>query len=83
MKKEPAANISPGTYRHFKGKRYKVVGIARHSETLEALVIYRALYASKEFGKDTLWARPKENFLEKVVVDGKKVPRFRMIQKKT
>jgi hypothetical protein len=68
-----------GKYQHFKGKKYEVLGIARHSETLEELVMYRALYASKEFGKDALWARPKKMFFDKVVIDGKIVPRFRKV----
>jgi cyclomaltodextrinase / maltogenic alpha-amylase / neopullulanase len=69
-------NIKLGKYRHYKGNLYEVIGVARHSETLEELVIYRALYDSPEFGKNALWARPKKMFLEDVLVDGKKVPRF-------
>ena len=60
----------PGRYRHYKGNFYEVVGLARHSETLEELVVYRALY------NDTLWVRPRGMFLESVVVDGQTVPRF-------
>jgi len=68
-----------GRYRHFKGKEYEVIGVARHSETLEELVIYKALYDS-EFGKGALWARPKEDFLgEKKLKDGKVVKRFEKI----
>ena len=70
-----------GKYRHFKGKLYEVIGVARHSETLEELVVYRALNESKEFGKKALWVRPKKMFLEKVVVEGKKLPRFEYIGK--
>ncbi len=73
--------IKPGKYQHYKGKFYEVIGTARHSETLEELVIYRALYESEEFGKNALWARPKKMFLETVTVDGKEVPRFRLIEK--
>lgn len=65
-----------GKYEHYKGKRYEVIGVARHSETLEELVIYRALY-----GRYDLWARPLKMFLEKVVVNGKKVPRFKYVGK--
>ncbi len=54
--------------------------MARHSETLEELVVYRALYNSEEFGKNALWARPKKMFLEKVTVDDREVPRFRPVE---
>ncbi len=63
-----------GKYRHYKGKEYKVIGVAKHSETLEELVAYRALY-----GNRNLWVRPLKMFLEKVVVDGKKVSRFEYV----
>ena len=69
-----------GKYEHYKGKQYEVIGLARHSETLEELVVYRALYDSKEFGKNALWVRPKSMFLENVTIDGKEVPRFRHIR---
>ena len=62
---------TPGTYRHFKGNLYKVIGTATHSETLETLVVYQPLY-----GEGKLWVRPLASFLEKVVVDGKEVGRF-------
>ena len=68
-------NLQLGKYKHYKGKMYEVVGIAKHSETLEALVVYRALY-----GENELWARPLKMFLEEVEVDGKKVPRFEFIK---
>lgn len=73
--------IKLGKYQHFKGNFYEVIGVARHSETLEELVAYRALYVSKEFGKNILWVRPKSIFLEKVEVEGKKFPRFKFISK--
>ena len=63
-----------GRYRHFKGKEYEVIGIAKHSETLEELVVYRALY-----GEHDLWVRPLKIFLEEVEVNGKKIPRFEYI----
>jgi len=75
-------DIKPGIYQHFKGNIYEVVGVALHSETMEELVIYRSLYDSEKFGKNTLWARPKVMFFETVTVDGKKVPRFKYIRKK-
>ena len=71
-------DVKPGTYQHYKGKRYEVIGICRHSETLEEFVVYRALYES-EFGKNALWVRPKKMFMETVIVDGKEVPRFKYI----
>ena len=68
-----------GKYRHYKGNDYEVIGLAKHTETQEALVVYKALYDSKEFGPDALWVRPLKMFLEKVSVDGKDVPRFEYI----
>ncbi len=68
-----------GRYRHYKGKEYEVVGIARHSETLEEMVVYRALYDSKKFGNNALWVRPESMFLEEIEVDGIKVRRFEFI----
>jgi hypothetical protein len=67
--------ITPGRYQHYKGGEYEVIGVARHSETGEELVVYRQLYQS-DYPKDTLWARPKEMFLEEVEIEGEKVPRF-------
>ncbi|MEK7649489.1 MAG: DUF1653 domain-containing protein [Patescibacteria group bacterium] len=63
-----------GEYEHYKGKRYKVIGVAQHSETLEELVVYQKLYDDQ-----SLWVRPLKMFLEDVEVEGKKVPRFRFI----
>lgn len=74
------AEVKLGKYKHFKGKFYEVVGVARHSETLEELVVYKALYNSEEFGNNALWLRPKMMFLEKVEVDSKMVPRFEYIE---
>ncbi len=74
-------DIKIGRYRHYKGNEYEVIGIAKHSETLEDLVIYKALYESKEFGNEALWARPAAMFLEMVKVDGKDIPRFQYIEK--
>jgi hypothetical protein len=68
-----------GKYQHYKGKFYEVIGVARHSETLEELVVYRALYDSEEFGKNALWVRPKSMFLENVNVGGREIPRFRYV----
>lgn len=63
--------LEPGPYRHYKGNDYTVLGIARHSETLEELVVYRA-----EYGGRGLWVRPLEMFLESVQVDGETRQRF-------
>lgn len=73
------AELKLGKYEHCKGKQYEVIGLVRHSETLEELVIYKALYDSEEFGNNALWARPKSMFLETVNIDGKEVPRFKHI----
>lgn len=67
-------NIKPGRYRHFKGKEYEVLGVARHSETEEELVVYRALYG--DFG---LWVRPVSMWNETVERDGKTFRRFTYI----
>ena len=72
--------IKIGKYKHYKGKLYKVIGIAKHSETLEELVVYQALYESKEFGNNAIWVRPAKIFTEKVILNGKEVPRFELIE---
>lgn len=63
--------ITPGRYRHYKGKAYTVLGVARHSETLEELVVYR-----QEYGDRGLWVRPAAMFSETVTVGEREVPRF-------
>ncbi|QDU23436.1 DUF1653 domain-containing protein [Urbifossiella limnaea] len=63
--------VPVGRYRHFKGGEYEVLGLARHSETDERLVVYRPLY-----GDGGLWVRPVAMFLESVEHDGRTVPRF-------
>ena len=63
--------IRPGIWRHFKGNRYQVIGVAKHSETLEPMVVYRALY-----GEGGLWVRPASMWLETVERDGKTYQRF-------
>ncbi len=67
--------IKRGKYRHYKGNEYEVIGMARHSETLEELVIYRALY-----GNHDIWARPVSMWNEKILVNGKEVPRFEFLE---
>ena len=71
--------IKQGIYKHYKGNNYEVIGTARHSETLEELVVYRALYKSKEFGKNALWVRPRKMFFEDIEFEGKIVKRFRLL----
>jgi len=66
--------IAPGKYRHFKGGLYEVLGIARHSETQEEMVVYRPLY-----GEAGLWVRPRAMFDETVTHEGKLQPRFQRI----
>lgn len=66
--------IKPGLYEHYKGNKYRVIGVARHTETLEEVVVYHSLYG--DYG---LWVRPLTMFQEMVEVDGKKQPRFRFI----
>ena len=67
----PLPTTPPGRYRHYKGNEYEVIGVARHSETLEPLVIYRPLYNATG-----LWARPHAMFFETVTIDGVVQPRF-------
>lgn len=67
--------IRLGKYRHYKGGEYAVHGIARHSETEEAMVVYTPLY-----GEGGLWVRPLVMFVETVVSDGKRVPRFELVE---
>lgn len=73
------AEIRPGIYEHYKGKRYEVVGVARHSETEERLVVYRALYEHPTLGYGSFWVRPESMFAEDVLLDGRPVPRFRFV----
>lgn len=70
----PLPDTPTGRYRHYKGGEYEVIGVARHSETHEALVVYRPLYNSTGW-----WVRPHAMFFEHVVVDGKPQPRFSRI----
>ena len=70
-----SASVRLGRYRHFKGKYYEVLGVARHSETMEEYVVYRALY-----GKRGLWVRPLSMFTQMVERDGKLQPRFAYVE---
>ncbi len=69
------STIQPGRYRHFKGKEYQVIGTARHSETLEEMVVYRALY-----GEGGLWVRPAAMWNETVERDGYRGSRFTPVE---
>ncbi len=66
--------LPAGRYRHYKQLNYEVLGVVRHSETLEPLVLYKALY-----GEQGLWVRPFAMFTEEVVVDGVNRPRFQKL----
>ena len=67
-------NLKLGKYRHYKGHEYEVIGFARHSETLEDMVIYKSLY-----GEGGTWVRLKAMFFEKVMVNGKEIARFKYL----
>ena len=69
-----------GKYKHYKGKEYKVIGIATHSETLEEMVIYEALYEIEDKGFNSLWVRPKKMFEEQIEHNGTMVNRFQHIE---
>lgn len=69
------STVKPGRYRHFKGNEYEVIGTARHSETLEEMVVYRALY-----GDGGLWVRPAAMWTEQIEWDDYRGPRFRPVE---
>ncbi|MES1146769.1 MAG: DUF1653 domain-containing protein [Solimonas sp.] len=70
----PLPSIKPGRYRHYKGGEYEVLGMARHSESLEPLVLYRPLH-----NDSGLWARPFKMFTEQVEINGQLRPRFEIV----
>jgi hypothetical protein len=70
----PLPDVRPGYYRHYKGNEYRVLGVARHTETEEAFVVYQAMH-----GERGLWVRPAAMFAGTVAVDGKQVPRFTLV----
>jgi hypothetical protein len=72
----PLPHILLGRYRHYKGGEYEVIGVARHSETLEPVVVYRPLY-----NESGLWVRPHAMFFEQIEIDGKLQPRFALMDK--
>ena len=67
--------LKPGLYQHYRGDLYQVIGLSRHSETLEELVVYQALY-----GNYGLWVRPYKMFTETIEVNGHPMPRFKFIK---
>ena len=69
------ADIAPGRYRHFKGREYQVLFTARHSETGEEMVVYRALY-----GEGGLWVRPAAMWSEEITREGYQGPRFALVE---
>ena len=71
----PLPHARPGRYRHYKGRDYEVIGVARHSETLEPLVLYRPLY-----NESGLWVRPYAMFFEEIEHEGRRQPRFALLQ---
>jgi hypothetical protein len=70
----PLPTLAPGLYVHYKGGCYQLVGIARHSETHDPMVVYRPQY-----GEGAMWVRPFAMFIEDVVIDGVRQPRFKYI----
>lgn len=75
-------DLKLGKYLHYKGTVVEVVGVARHSETMEELVVYRHGEEIKDLGPNTLWARPKQMFIENVIINGQTVPRFKYLDEK-
>jgi hypothetical protein len=69
-------SIELGFYKHYKGNIYEVIGVAKHSETLEEMVVYKATYQPEG---QNLWVRPLKMFLESIIVDGQSVKRFEKI----
>ena len=70
-------NIKKGVYKHYKGNTYEVIAIANHSETMEKMVVYKALYGDGE-----LWVRPASMWNEEIDLNGKKVSRFELLEEK-
>lgn len=74
MDYKPMQTLLTGRYRHYKGKEYEVIGVAKHSETEEEFVVYRTLY-----GNFDLWIRPKAMFVETISINGKPIARFEYV----
>ena len=73
--------LKPGIYQHYSGRKYRLIGTGWHSETLEEVVIYQALYNSNKFGPEAIWVRPRKMFLENIKNDNYSGPRFKFIGK--
>ena len=72
--------IQRGKYQHYRTEKfYEVIGVARHTETLEEMVIYKALYKCDKFGDGQIWVRPKAMFFEQVEYNGHSIPRFKRV----
>jgi hypothetical protein len=69
-----------GIYEHYKGKRYKIIALAIDSDTDEEVVVYQGLYDHEQFGHNPMFTRKKSIFLKTEFVDGKEVPRFKLIE---
>jgi hypothetical protein len=78
--------IKLGIYKHYKGQKYEVLSIVKHSETMEDLVLYKALYSIIDFGEDfkkePLFVRPKEMFFENIRINNKEIKRFEFLRPK-
>lgn len=68
--------FKPGIYQHYKGNKYIALGVAKHSETLEELVVYITLYDNEQ---SKIWVRPLKMFMEEVEINGQKTPRFKFL----
>lgn len=75
--------IINGIYKHYKGKNYQVLNIARNTDSLDLYVVYKALYDDPTFGKNTVWIRKKDEFLEEIVdpLTKQKIKRFEFFNK--
>jgi len=72
-------NVQCGKYLHYKNKYYEVIGVVRHSETCEELVLYKALFTCEQYGDQQLWVRPRDMFFENITHNGQIVPRFKWV----
>lgn len=80
MQWQKELEVPAGKYRHYKGREYRVIGMALHSETMELMVVYQPLYETPDVPPGTLWVRPAAMFTEQVHVNGETMARFRKIE---